>query len=82
MDTDGSPDCGLCVAVDVHYLSTGGARAAVVLAADTAFGDVLAERTAVAPLVAPYKPGEFYLRELAPLHTVLARPERVEPASG
>ena len=39
-----------CVrAVDVHYLSTGGARAAAVLAADAAFAHVLAERTAVYP---------------------------------
>ena len=30
----GRPDCGMCAAVDVHYLSTGGARAAAVLAAD------------------------------------------------
>jgi hypothetical protein len=47
MDTGGRPDCGVCAAVDVHYLSTGGARAAAVLAADAAFAHVLAERTAV-----------------------------------
>jgi hypothetical protein len=34
---------GLCAAVDVHYLRSGGARAAAVLAADTAFEHVLAE---------------------------------------
>ena len=71
METGGRPDCGVCAAVDVHYLSTGGARAAVVLAADAAFAHVLAERTAVVPRVPPYLPGEFYLRELPPLRAVL-----------
>ena len=59
METGGHPDCGVCAAVDVQYLSTGGARAAAVLAADAAFAHVLAERTAVLPQVAPYRPGEF-----------------------
>ena len=68
METGGRPDGDVCAAVDVHYLSTGGARAAAVLAADAAFAHVLAERTAVVP--APYRPGEFYLREL-PLRAVL-----------
>jgi deoxyribonuclease V len=40
-------------------METGGARAAAVLAADAAFAHVLAERTAVVPRVAPYRPGEF-----------------------
>ena len=71
METGRRPDCGVCAAVDVHYLSTGGARAAAVLAADAAFAHVLAERTAVVPRVAPYQPGEFYLRELPPLRAVL-----------
>jgi deoxyribonuclease V len=57
--------------VDVHYLSTGGARAAAVLATDAAFAHVLAERTAVVPQAAPYRPGEFYRRELPPLRAVL-----------
>ena len=72
MEIGGRADCGLCAAVDVHYLSTGGARAAAVLAADAAFAHVLAERTAVIPAVAPYRPGEFYRRELPPLRAVLA----------
>ena len=71
METGGRPDGGLCAAVDVHYLRTGGARAAAVLAADAVFGHVLAERTAVLPRVAPYRPGEFYLRELPPVRAVL-----------
>jgi deoxyribonuclease V len=72
METGGRPDCGVCAAVDVHYPSTGGARAAAVLAADAAFTHMLAERTAVLPQVLPYRPGEFYLRELPPLRAVLA----------
>jgi deoxyribonuclease V len=71
METGRRPDCGVCAAVDVHYLSTDGARAAAVLAADAAFAHVLAERTAVRPWVAPYWPGEFYLHELPPLRAVL-----------
>jgi deoxyribonuclease V len=65
------PEFGVCAAADVHYLSTGGARAAAVLAADAAFAHVLAERTAVLPQALPYRPGQFYLRELPPLHAVL-----------
>ncbi|MGO8896424.1 MAG: hypothetical protein ACLQB1_43005 [Streptosporangiaceae bacterium] len=64
MGTGGRPGCGVCAAADVHYLSTGGARAAAVLAADAAFAHVLAERTAVVARVPACRPGEFYLREL------------------
>jgi deoxyribonuclease V len=71
METAGRPDGGVRAAVDVHYLSTGGARAAAVLAADAGFAHVLAERTVVVPRVAPCRPGEFYLRELPPLRAVL-----------
>ena len=71
MDTGGHLDRGVCAAADVHYLSTGGARAAAVLAADASFAHVLAERTVVVPQVAPYRPGEFYRRELPPLRAVL-----------
>ena len=71
METGGCLEFGVCAAVDVHYLSTGGARAAAVLAADAALAHVLAERTAVLPRVPPYRPGEFYLRELPPLRAVL-----------
>jgi hypothetical protein len=42
-----------CATADVHYLRTGGARAAAVLAADAAFAHVLAKRTALVPLVLP-----------------------------
>src|SRR5580700_5692746 len=71
METVGCLDCGVCAAVDVHYLSTGGARAAAVLAADAAFAHVLAERTAMVARVPAYRPGEFYLRELPQLRAVL-----------
>jgi deoxyribonuclease V len=71
METGGRPDFGVCAAMDVNYLSTGGARTAAVLAADVSFAHVLAERAVVAPQMAPYRPGEFYLRELPPLCAVL-----------
>src|SRR5690349_5208499 len=44
METGECTEPGVCAAVDVHYLSTG-ARAAAVMAADTAFAHMLAERT-------------------------------------
>jgi len=61
----------VCAAVDVHYLSSGGARAAAVVAGDAAFVDVLTERTAVVSGVLAYRPGEFFVRELPPLRAVL-----------
>jgi deoxyribonuclease V len=71
MDTGSHPVHGLCAAVDVHYLRSGDAGAAAVVAADALFSQVLAEHTAVVPEVAPYQPGEFYRRELPPLRAVL-----------
>jgi deoxyribonuclease V len=55
---------------DVHYLPSGGARAAAIVAADPAFSRLLSGRIAVAAVV-PYQPGQFYLRELPPLRAVL-----------
>jgi deoxyribonuclease V len=70
----------ICAAVDVHYAGTsqsasGRARAtaAVVTAADPTFAVVLLERTVFVADVPPYRPGEFYLRELPPVRAVLAR---------
>jgi deoxyribonuclease V len=60
------------VAVDVHYLGSGGARAAAVVAADARFCGVVAERTEVLGEALPYRPGEFYLRELPPIRAVLS----------
>jgi deoxyribonuclease V len=65
------PGDGLYAAADVHYLSSGSARAAAVLAADATFGRLLDERIAVVAEVRPYRPGEFYRRELPPLTAVL-----------
>jgi deoxyribonuclease V len=72
MGTGKHPVHGLCVAVDVHYLRPGGARAAAVVAADALFSQVLAGHIAVVPDVPRYQPGEFYQRELPPLRAVLA----------
>jgi deoxyribonuclease V len=71
MSTSRHPIHGRCAAVDVNYLRSGGARAAVVVAADAAFSRVLAERTVVVPEAGPYRPGEFYRRELPPRRVVL-----------
>jgi deoxyinosine 3'endonuclease (endonuclease V) len=71
MDTSRDPACGLVAAMDVHYLRSGEARAVAVVAADAAFCHVVAERTAVVREVAPYRPGEFFRRELPPLRAVL-----------
>ena len=71
MDTGQAAVPGLCVAVDVHYPRSGGAQAAAVVAADAAFSRVLGERTARVPGAGPYRPGEFYRRELPPLRAVL-----------
>jgi deoxyribonuclease V len=57
--------------LDVHYLCSGGARAAAVVAIDARFSEVVAERTEVLAEVLPYRPGEFYLRELPPIRAVL-----------
>ena len=62
---------GVFAATDVHYLRSGGARAAAVVAADAAFSVVLAEMTATVPQVVAYRPGEFFVRELPPLRAVL-----------
>jgi deoxyribonuclease V len=62
---------GVFVAADVHYLASGGARAAAVVAADAAFSCLASDRIALVPDVEPYRPGQFYLRELPPLHAVL-----------
>jgi len=67
----GTSGGGVFVAADVHCLASGGARAAAVVAADTAFSRLIADRIAVVPGVEPCQPGRFYLRELPPLRAVL-----------
>jgi deoxyribonuclease V len=71
MEIDGGPGGGVFAATDVHYLRSGGARAAAVVAADAAFSVVLAEKTATVPQVMAYRPGGFFGRELPPLRAVL-----------
>ncbi len=62
---------GLHVAVDVHYLDEVTARAAMVAACDRRFSVITSSRTAIVPALAPYRPGELYLRELPPLRAVI-----------
>jgi len=57
-------------AVDVHYLGTGGARAALVTAADARFAELTGTATLLVTETAPYRPGEFYLRELPAIKAV------------
>lgn len=59
------------MAADVHYPPSGGARAAAVVAADPAFSRLAGDRVTVVRDVAPYRPGDFYLRELPPLRAAL-----------
>ncbi|HST86357.1 MAG TPA: endonuclease V [Kineosporiaceae bacterium] len=61
----------LFAATDVHYPSSGGARAAVVLARDARFETVVGEHVVDLDSVAEYQPGRFYLRELPALRAVL-----------
>jgi deoxyribonuclease V len=69
----GSPqDAGvLFVAVDVHYLNDGRARAAMVAARDRRFSLICGADTAITAVDASYQPGEFYRRELPALRAVL-----------
>jgi deoxyribonuclease V len=57
-------------AVDVHYLASAGARAALVTARDAGFTDLAGTATILVPETAQYTPGEFYLRELPPIRAV------------
>jgi deoxyribonuclease V len=59
-------------AVDACYLPSGGARAAIVVAASPDFAALHAEWTAEVPVAAPYSPGHFFRRELPALRAVLA----------
>jgi deoxyribonuclease V len=65
------PGADVFAAADVHYLPSGEAQAAAVVAADAAFCHLLADRTGRVAEVPPYQPGQFSLRELPPLHAVL-----------
>lgn len=58
-------------AVDVYYPPSGGARAALVVAEDLAFAEVVDERVAWLDEVAPYEAGAFFRRELPAMRAVL-----------
>ncbi len=58
-------------AVDVYYPPDGGARAALVLAADPEYATIADERIRWLDEVAPYEPGAFYRRELPAMMAVL-----------
>jgi deoxyribonuclease V len=75
----GSPDAGkaLSVAVDVHYLDDGRARAAVVASSDRNFSSVACTDTAEVTVNVDYRPGELYRRELPPLRAVMPRSGRL-----
>jgi deoxyribonuclease V len=59
-------------AVDVLYPDEGGARAALVVAADPAYSSIVEEHVTTLPSVAGYQPGQFYVRELPAIRAVLA----------
>lgn len=62
---------GQFAAVDVCYLDSGEARAALVVASDPLFGSVGWSRTVISAVTADYDPGRFWRRELPPLRAVL-----------
>jgi deoxyribonuclease V len=55
----------------VHYLDNGGARAAMAAYRDRRFAQIATVQTAMVAAVDPYRPGEFYRRELPPLRAVI-----------
>jgi deoxyribonuclease V len=71
VDTGTHLGADVYVAADVHYLPSGDARAAAVVAADAAFSHLAADRIALVTQVEPYQPGQFWRRELPPLRAVL-----------
>ncbi len=66
---DHAAAAALFVAVDVHY-GLAGARAALVAATDPRFGTIVSTKSVLLPQAEPYRPGEFYLRELPLLRAV------------
>lgn len=70
------------VTADVHYLASGGARAAAVICADAGFSRPDGRTAEMVSQVQPYEPGRFYLRELPALHTVLDALTGMPPARG
>jgi deoxyribonuclease V len=58
--------------VDVHYPEAGSARAALIVYRDESFATAAQKRVVVLDEVAPYRPGNFYERELPAIRAVLA----------
>jgi deoxyribonuclease V len=71
VDTGDSDDTRYGV-VDVHYPDNGGARAALIVYSDDAFATLAQECVVVLDDVAPYRPGNFFERELPAIRAVLA----------
>jgi deoxyribonuclease V len=69
---------GRYAAADVHYPRGGGAIAALVVAGDSTFADIVAQYTVRLERVATYRPGFFAERELPGLRAVLAWAGRVD----
>jgi deoxyribonuclease V len=65
-------------AVDVHYPATGGARAALVVAADRRFAHLVEERACWSAEAAPYRPSNFFVRELPAIEAVLASTDALD----
>lgn len=55
---------GLFVAVDVHYMDEAKSRAAMIAGRDKRFSVITTSRTEIVAVDSPYRPGEFYLREI------------------
>jgi deoxyribonuclease V len=75
-----SPAPGSIVAVDVHYLDEGTARAAAVVFAEWSAAEPSLERVSATGAHADYVPGSFYLRELPcvlPLLSALIAERRI-----
>src|SRR5262245_4385713 len=62
----------MIAALDVHYANST-AHAAAVVFRDWRSRAIIARYTAAQPAAADYEPGQFYLRELAPLLAVTQR---------
>lgn len=65
-------------ATDVHYPSSGGGHAALVVSTEPEFTWISEERTAWLDTVADYAPGRFYERELPALTAVLAEADPLD----
>jgi len=72
MQSGGRPEGGVCAAVDVHYLSTGGARRQPSWPPMPPLPTCWPNTPQSCPRSRPNRPGQFYLRELPPLRAVLA----------